>query len=113
MKREETLFEPSYQFMKDRGYKITKNSKFNEYKTDIIIFTAYPYYTTISSILNEEEWDVYFLIDEQDVIYFEEEEKKTLRQEVKYCESLTEETRTEDDYSDYWIEKILSLKKYL
>ena len=113
MKQEETLFKASYDFMRKRGYKITKNSRFNEYKTDIIKFTAYPDCTTITSYLNEEEWDEYFLINEEDIIKIEEEEKENLREEVKYCESLTEENRTEDDYSDYWIEKILSLKKYL
>ncbi len=31
MKREDTLFKASYDFMRKRGYKITKNSKFNKF----------------------------------------------------------------------------------
>jgi hypothetical protein len=113
MKREETLFQVSYDFMRKRGYKITKNSKFNEYKTDIIIFTAYPDCTTVSSILNEEEGDFYFLINEKDVIEFEEEEKKSIRNLVEEYDSLTDENRHEYDYSEETIKQIEIFRKYL
>jgi len=113
MKREETLFEPTYEFMKKRGYKITKNSKFNEFKSPILIFRAYRDETEIEYVANEEcEYDPFFLTT-LEVVEREEDEKDMIRSEVKYCESLINKTRTEEDYSDEYIKKILSLKKYL
>jgi hypothetical protein len=113
MKQEETLFKASYDFMRKRGYKITKNSRFNEYKTDIIKFTAYPDCTTISSIINEEEGEEYWSINEEDVIEFEEIEKNFIRRIIEEYESLTDENRHEYDYSEEDIKQIELFKKYL
>jgi hypothetical protein len=113
MRQEETLFKATYDFMRKRGYKITKNSNFNVYKTDIMKFTAYPDCTTISSYLHMEEYDFEDFIKEEDVIEFEEEEKDSIRRYIKEYDSLTDENRDEYDYCEEDIKQIEIFRKYL
>ena len=111
MKREETLFQPSYEFMKKRGYKITKNSSFNEFKSPILIFRAYKDRTDVESIINEGYEPDYFVFSEKDVIEHEEEEKREIKGWIKYLENASKEEL--EEYDKEVIEEAMSFKKHL
>lgn len=111
MKREETLFEPSYEFMRERGYKITKNSKFNEFKSNILIFRAYSHETEIEYLMNEECSFDPFLFTISDVIEYEEIEKKEIKETIQEFENMSKEEL--EEYDKETVKRILSFKKYL